>query len=168
MIRFEIALAVIGMIITVMGILIAFEITFPTELFHEEYRAITTQLYKYKEHGRGVIPVDFSTNGKQYTLAELCEMRLKNIRNDKILILIGLAIIILLIVQTFAWQIDPKTNQIRTDYFRLLFLSLTGAFGWIAYLIGRIHGERDKIYKTLLREAKKIEESETKNNKNQK
>lgn len=169
MIHYEIALAIIGITVTVLGIIIAFEITLPTKVFTEDYAEIAQFLFRWREEG--ISPPDdlYLPKHKEFTnLKEYLEYRLKELRKHVFLIFCGVGIIGVLIFQTFFWQVDPKTNQLNHDCFWFLAGSLIGAFSWILLLVFlRTYRYTAYWYGILLNEMKELEEqssaSETKN-----
>ena len=154
MLHYEIAIAIIGILATVMGILIAFEITFPTQVHYKLYREIFGSLSEYKRHKETIKIESFWLKN----LKDELERMYKSITKEILVISCGVVIIVLLIFQTFTWQIDPKTNLISSDNFDFLVGSLILGFFWIGYLIYQIYKFRSSLYKFLLTDVEKIEE----------
>lgn len=162
-VRYEVALAIIGSVITVMGILIAFEITFPAGIFHKQIESIFGFLYDYKKflEINGRVPGEMKKYGKG--LEERTKKERKRFREFVLLIFIGLGIIVWLIIFAFSWNIDPKTNLISENNFNDLKTLLVIAFGWIIVsLMPFFYSYHEARFGYVLKEFDKIEEIEKK------
>ncbi|WP_287588348.1 hypothetical protein [Candidatus Borrarchaeum sp.] len=186
-IRYEIGLAVIGTIVTVLGIFIAFDLQVPTERYYKEYEAFSNKITDikqivseklktlYSELSKGEsMPMTEATNN---LIKELSSISLKlyddlfvesrkEVRSRTIVSLFGFIAIIWLILQPFVWKIDTF-NQISSGYVEILIISLLFAFLWIGSKINLLYSENVTLYDRLSKRVKRMRKSvEKKYNKN--
>lgn len=131
MIHFEVALAIIGIVVTVMGILIGFQITFPSEIQYKASEHLLGFILKYENKLLKREHISFEERQYRIIAPERVEKELQGVWLKSSVILMGVILIGLLIYQTFSWQVNPQTNLIRETDFQILRILLILAVLWI-------------------------------------
>ena len=161
MIHYEIALAIIGITVTIMGIIIAFHIGFVNMQFTEQHEIGSKILGDFRRE-RITTRSDISDEElkpligilKASIEALLTQKRL--LPKSAIKFIVGLIIILVLIIQTFWWEIDQKTLQISQQNFYSFCVLLAIGLIWTGYYIFDVYRFAYRSVTFLLQEYIKI------------
>ncbi len=115
MIHYEIALAIIGIAITIMGIIIAFHIGKLHDTYYRQY--LETSLKFQDLRGGPFKRVEIYNDQPFKDLEKYFKTQKRELLISVITFMGGLIIILLLIIQTFWWEIDQKTLKISQQNF---------------------------------------------------
>jgi len=160
MLHYEVALTIIGVIVTVIGILIAFDITFSSQMFLDLFKEALEDLPKMEDL------LKTKENDRVKRLIESTRIKdslrkpISILKRKAFAVFSGIFVILVLVLQTFAWEIELITNKISNFNFWIFSLLFILAFIWIGNYIYGIFSFNWKLFKSLLSDLEEIEESE--------